>query len=927
MPRRYPCLFPSLLLLAACASTPTPAPQPSSITPSATGDTGLKGRVLDGAGSPLPGVTVSVTSPELLSGRLTTVSDRDGRYRFPRLPAGVYGVSAELFGFRRFEQEGLKVAFNSTTRFDPVLTVEGVEIGIEVRAHEDIVKPEKTQVSFSLADYAPPSGTGGGSLIDKAVNRGRSAATTTTSAALAGAPSPRLPDELLVIEAPAWDLPGLRRADGTPPAPATLRPRGPNGELRDPLPLKRAEVAVSIANHLATTRVRHEFFNDAENAVEVVYRFPLPPSAAVHQFVMEIGTRRVLGIVRPREEARRIYEDARARGQTVSLLRQSPTSAQAFEQTVANVAPQTGVSVEITYFDQLSIEDGSYTYTFPFRSSLPSEPAEGGLAAAPAPPTPVPGGGQSTTSASPRLAPGELGHRISFRATIAAGVPIGEVRAPHHAVLVERPTPHRAEVRLARFDTIANRDLVLRYRLAGTEARASVMAHRGKDGEGFFNALVMPPAQLTRSESSAREVTFIVDSSGSMMGEGLQTARDIVKEALQSLQGWETFTILRFNDDVVSAFRTPQPATSASVTAAHQFLDRLAATGGTDMLEGIRAFDSVPHDPGRTRVACLLTDGKVDNEAELIAAVAAGDPATRWYVLSIAASPNRSLADGITRGRGAAIVALPEGRGAATVAARRLELLMGTPVMTDVRADFGGLPVFAIEPADLGHLVEGRPIELSGRYTGPARGTITIRGRRGGQEVAIPVAVDLPESEPRFGEIRLGWARAQLGRLLREIASDPREPLVEEATRLAVDFGLLSPYTSMVAVDASRVASNGRPIRVVQPVPHEETQGLTTNTRGRPLLVPAWGVVVVQRDDGRVLVARVDDPGPAWTEGIRPGDLLDGVAGVRLQGLGHLETTLLQLTEPDVSLDVSPEDGAARRVVLPNQAPTPDQGQ
>ena len=110
----------------------------------------LSGQVKDGSGEPLPGVTVMVESPELLGGSRTTTSDAKGSYRFPALPPGTYKVSAELFGFKKFEQDGLQIQINQPATFDPILTVEGVEIGIEVRAHEDIVQPEKTQVSTAL---------------------------------------------------------------------------------------------------------------------------------------------------------------------------------------------------------------------------------------------------------------------------------------------------------------------------------------------------------------------------------------------------------------------------------------------------------------------------------------------------------------------------------------------------------------------------------------------------------------------------------------------------------------------------------------------------------------------------------------------------------------------------------------------------------
>ncbi len=110
----------------------------------------LSGTCKDNNGAPLPGVTVKVESPDLLGGSRSTTSDAQGAYRFAALPPGTYKISAELFGFKKLEREGLQIQINQPASFDPVLASEGVEIGIEVRAHEEIIQPEKTQVSTAL---------------------------------------------------------------------------------------------------------------------------------------------------------------------------------------------------------------------------------------------------------------------------------------------------------------------------------------------------------------------------------------------------------------------------------------------------------------------------------------------------------------------------------------------------------------------------------------------------------------------------------------------------------------------------------------------------------------------------------------------------------------------------------------------------------
>ncbi|MFN7974454.1 MAG: TonB-dependent receptor [Acidobacteriota bacterium] len=110
----------------------------------------LSGIVKDGSGNPLPGVTVKVESDQLLGGSKSVTSDAQGNYRFPALPPGVYKVTAELFGFKSYKAENVQIEINQPKSLDPVLAPEGVEIGVSVTAHEDIVEPEKTQTSTVL---------------------------------------------------------------------------------------------------------------------------------------------------------------------------------------------------------------------------------------------------------------------------------------------------------------------------------------------------------------------------------------------------------------------------------------------------------------------------------------------------------------------------------------------------------------------------------------------------------------------------------------------------------------------------------------------------------------------------------------------------------------------------------------------------------
>ncbi len=131
-----------------------------------------------------------------------------------------------------------------------------------------------------------------------------------------------------------------------------LRIVAPGGEPSGACPLERTHVKADIVGFIARTTVRQEFVNALEEKIEAVYVFPLPHAAAVDRMVMIVGDRRIAGEVKEKEEARQIYEAARAAGHVAGLLDQERPNI--FTQSVANIEPGMRVEIEISYVETLA---------------------------------------------------------------------------------------------------------------------------------------------------------------------------------------------------------------------------------------------------------------------------------------------------------------------------------------------------------------------------------------------------------------------------------------------------------------------------------------------------------------------------------------------------------------------------------------------
>src|SRR6185503_14435535 len=171
-------------------------------------------------------------------------------------------------------------------------------------------------------------------------------------------------EELWVIQTASKDAPASDDTEPGSGAMLALVPREtatPPTEV--PLPLRHTDVHAVVTGYISAVDVTQQFENPYDEKIEAVYLFPLPEKAAVNEFVMTIGERKIRGILREKEEARRIYEDARAQGYRASLLVQHRPNI--FEQKVANIEPGKRIDVNIRYFHTLAYEDGWYSFVFP----------------------------------------------------------------------------------------------------------------------------------------------------------------------------------------------------------------------------------------------------------------------------------------------------------------------------------------------------------------------------------------------------------------------------------------------------------------------------------------------------------------------------------------------------------------------------------
>jgi Ca-activated chloride channel homolog len=618
-----------------------------------------------------------------------------------------------------------------------------------------------------------------------------------------------------------------------------LQVMGLDGRSRAECPLKHTDVKAEVSGQLARVTVTQEFHNPFREKIEAVYVFPLPQSAAVDDMTMVVGDRTVKGKIKRREEAQAIYESAREAGQTASLLDQERPNI--FTQSVANIAPGAEVKITISYVEFLKYEAGTYEFVFPMVVGPRYTPGR---------PTGRRGGGWApdtnkvpdASRITPRVVPKGMraGHDISIEVKLDAGVPIDGLQSKLHEVDLARSDNHRAVVRLKDQATIPNKDFILKFDVAGKKISDAVMTHRGTQG-GFFTLILQPPERVTAADVTPKELVFVLDTSGSMEGFPIEKAKETMKLALNNLYPEDTFNLITFSGDTHVLFPQPVRATRENLQLAQRFLASRQGSGGTEMMDAIRAALASSDEQDHVRIVCFMTDGEVGNDMEIISEIQK-HPNARVFAFGIGSSPNRFLLDKMAEhGRGEVEYVTLEDDGSA--AARRFHERIRNPLLTDIEIDWAGLPVADVYPKRIPDLFSVKPLILTGRYTSAARGVIRLRGNLAGQNFVKEIPVELPESQTEHDSMATLWARTRIDDLMSQdyagIQNDDPQPDVREAiTQLGLEYRLMTQFTSFVAVEETILTDGGQPRRIDVPVEmpegmsHEGVFGVNESLRG-----------------------------------------------------------------------------------------------
>jgi hypothetical protein len=539
-----------------------------------------------------------------------------------------------------------------------------------------------------------------------------------------------------------------------------------------PLRVQSLKVETRIQGQVAITRVAQVFANDLGFTVDGTYFYPLPEDATFVEFATWDGERRLRGEVLEREEARNRYLAIVRRCVDPGLLEYA--GANLFQARVFPVPARGEKRVELSYSQVLKADHGLVSYVFPLQSGTQANP-------------------QTVGSASVKV---EL---VSDRG-------VGTLYSPTHRLDIQRDGERHARVSFEVKDTVPDRNFHLYYAESPTQFGLSAVTYREAGEDGYFVLLVSAPAEGNVSPA-AKDIIFVLDTSGSMQERGkLEKALAALRFAVRSLNSGDRFNILTFSTDVRRFRDGLVPASTEYRDAALTFIDRQAASGGTNIREALGTALSAFQPGERPRYVVFVTDGlptvgETDTGRILRDTSAANGVHARVFTLGLGFDVNTFLLDQISaRNSGSADYIAPDED--VEVRLSNFVARIAHPAMTDLKLELPGIEASDLYPRPLPDLFRGSQLTVMGRYSGSGSCPVVLRGMVGGRQRSIEARVEFPASAAANDFLPRLWAMRKVGYLLEQIrVSGENAELKNEVVRLAKKFGFVTPYTSYLAAD------------------------------------------------------------------------------------------------------------------------------
>lgn len=551
--------------------------------------------------------------------------------------------------------------------------------------------------------------------------------------------------------------------------------------LPNPFPLEVVyhKVEVKIDGQTAVTKIDQSFYNPSNYQLEGFYIFPIPKGAVIKNFTMDINGKETKAELLDSDKARKIYEDIVRQMRDPALLEYSEQNI--FKLRIFPIEPRSEKKISISYTQVLESDNNLFEYVYPLNTEK--------------------------FSAKPLK-------NVSVKIDLKSNEKIKNIYCPTHEVDIVNKNDNHSIISYEDENIKPDIDFKLYFSKNASSVGLSLFSYQTEKNDGYFLLSASPSIEIENNNIENKDITFILDVSGSMSGEKLEQAKKALLYCINNLNAGDHFNVIRFSTEAYSLFNSLERADKQNINEAKRFIDDLQAIGGTNIEEAFNLAFKNYKESNRPHFVVFLTDGKPTigemNDEKLVKRILnANKDKSRIFTFGIGEEINTHLLDKLTDATNAWRTYVSNDEDIEIKVSNFYDKIQ-SPVLSDLKLYFDNIEVYQTYPKNLPDLFKGSNLLVFGRYKGNGNAKITLSGKLNGKQKEFSLRENFDSTNDEYNFIPPLWASRRIGHLLDLIRlnGDDKE-LVDEVTSLAREHGIITPYTSYLIMEDEEIRTRG----------------------------------------------------------------------------------------------------------------------
>lgn len=565
-------------------------------------------------------------------------------------------------------------------------------------------------------------------------------------------------------------------------------------DRREAIEITKIISLIDVLESTATTTIEIQLQNTTSQRQEAELIFPVPDAAVIRGFAYDGPNGEITAKVLPKDEAKKIYEQLVAKIKDPALV--EFIGYNLIRSSIFPIEPRSKQKVRLTYEHLLEVDGNRIDYILPRTESL------------------------------------EYAVPWEVTANIKSNRPISTAYSASHELKLKRITDRHVSIEFTADAATQPGPLRLSYLVEENGVTASMFAYPEQEvAGGYFLLLAGLPAESPKTADSPgikREITLVIDRSGSMRNEKIKQVKEAALQIISGLKKGEAFNIIIYSNTVEWFSKEPVIKTAKTEDAAKQYIEGITATGGTNIYDSLAEALSQKPTKGMLPIVLFLTDGlptvgQTSEQAIRDIVVKSNPYDRRVFTFGVGVDLNAPLLEKIAAdSRAKAEFVLPQ-EDVEVKIGKVFKKLTG-PVLAEPQLeiiDQDDKPAIGrtrdIIPEKLPDLFEGDQLVLLGQYVGNKPMTFKISGNYLGKKRSFRFTFEFNKANVKNGFVPRLWASRKIAQLIdavRQMGADPTvskndpkvKELVDEIVRLSTEFGILTEYTAFLAKEGTDFA-------------------------------------------------------------------------------------------------------------------------